>query len=225
MRILITGAAGMLGQDVCEAAWAAGHEPTALARAELDITDDAAVHAAVAKARPDAVINCAAWTNVDGAEDELRRRARRQRRRARATWPGPRTPAAPGRSTSPATTCSTDSSSRPTSSRTRWGRSRPTAAPSSQGELEVAQAAPASHTIVRSSWLFGAGGSCFPKTILRLAAERDHLDVVSDQLGCPTFTGHLGAALVTLAARPAARGRCTWPLRATARGLTSRRRS
>src|SRR5690349_24181378 len=66
MRLLVTGAAGMLGNDV--AAAAAGHEVIALARAELDVTDAAAVNAAVADARPDAVVHCAAWTDVDGAE-------------------------------------------------------------------------------------------------------------------------------------------------------------
>ena len=77
---------------------------------------------------------------------------------------------------------------------------------------------------MRSSWLFGAAGKCFPKTILRLAGERDQIDVVSDQVGCPTYTGHLAQALVGLAAAPAARASCTWRAPATARGLTSRRK-
>src|SRR5437588_11220069 len=70
MRILVTGAAGMLGTDVCAAAAAAGHDVVALSRAQLDITDREAVLRAVADARPDAVINCAAYTNVDGAESD-----------------------------------------------------------------------------------------------------------------------------------------------------------
>src|SRR5215208_245473 len=68
MRLLLTGAAGMLGRDVVAAAGDAGHEARALARADLDITDAAAVRSAVLAAAPDAVINCAAWTDVDGAE-------------------------------------------------------------------------------------------------------------------------------------------------------------
>src|SRR5947199_7041789 len=68
MRLLITGAAGMLGHDVAAAATAAGLEPTALAREELDITDGEAVERVISSARPDAVVNCAAWTDVDGAE-------------------------------------------------------------------------------------------------------------------------------------------------------------
>src|SRR4051794_22494316 len=69
MRLLVTGAAGMLGRDVAAAAEGAGHDVRALARRDLDITDAAAVRAAVAAARPDAVVNCAAWTDVDGAEE------------------------------------------------------------------------------------------------------------------------------------------------------------
>ena len=68
MRLLITGAAGMLGQDVAAAATAAGLETLTLSRAELDITDGAAVDEAVSRARPTSIVNCAAWTDVDGAE-------------------------------------------------------------------------------------------------------------------------------------------------------------
>ncbi len=71
MKLLITGAAGMLGQDVVAAAAAAGHEVLARSRAELDITDAAAVRRALTDAEPDVVVNCAAWTDVDGAEDPV----------------------------------------------------------------------------------------------------------------------------------------------------------
>jgi dTDP-4-dehydrorhamnose reductase len=66
MRLLVTGAGGMLGTDVVAAA--AGHDVVALARADLDVTDADAVSAAVDGVRPDAVVHCAAWTDVDGAE-------------------------------------------------------------------------------------------------------------------------------------------------------------
>ena len=66
------------------------------------------------------------------------------------------------------------------------------------GEQAVALRAPDRHTVVRSSWLFGARGRCFPATILRLADEREQLSVVDDQRGCPTFTAHLARGLVNL---------------------------
>src|SRR3954466_16056278 len=69
MRLLVTGAAGMLGRDVVAAAESAGHDVFALARRDLDIADPDAVRAAVQAVRPDAVVNCAAWTDVDGAEE------------------------------------------------------------------------------------------------------------------------------------------------------------
>jgi dTDP-4-dehydrorhamnose reductase len=68
MKLLITGARGMLGKDVARAAAGGGHEVLALSHAELDITDADAVLAAVEARRPDVVLNCAAWTDVDGAE-------------------------------------------------------------------------------------------------------------------------------------------------------------
>src|SRR5262249_55940855 len=69
-------------------------------------------------------------------------------------------------------------------------------------EVAMTEAAPSRHTIVRSSWLYGTNGPCFPATILRLAAERAELTVVADQIGCPTFTGDLADALIRLCAEP-----------------------
>ncbi len=162
MRILITGAGGMLGQDVRAAALAAGNEPISLARAQLDIADADAVSRAVTDARPDAVINCAAWTKVDAAEEHEPEAtaangagAGHVARAAASVARGP--------STSPATTCSTGPSaapyleSDPTGPLSAYGRSK------LAGELAVATPAPEAHTIVRSSWLFGAGGPCFPE--------------------------------------------------------------
>jgi dTDP-4-dehydrorhamnose reductase len=216
MRILITGAGGMLGQDVRAAALAAGHEPISLARARLDIADADAVSRVVADARPDAVINCAAWTKVDGAEED-------EQRATAANGGGAgnvaRAAASVGAWTIHVSSDyvfdgakrSPDLESDSTGPLSAYGRSK------LAGELAVASEAPDAHTIVRSSWLFGTGGPCFPKTMLRLAAERDELNVVDDQIGCPTFTGHLASALVGLAtSRPpgtlhvAASEQCSW---------------
>lgn len=68
MNLLITGASGMLGQDIVTAATASGHEVLGLSHADLDISDPLAVQSTVADARADMVLNCAAWTDVDGAE-------------------------------------------------------------------------------------------------------------------------------------------------------------
>jgi dTDP-4-dehydrorhamnose reductase len=216
MRFVITGAAGMLGQDLVAAARADGHDVVGLARAELDISDASATTDAVAAARPDVVVNCAAWTDVDGAESSPEQAlavngagAGNVARAAAAisAWTihvssdyvfdgTKRTPYVESDAVAPASS---------------YGRSK------LAGEREVAEGAPGRHTVVRSSWLFGAGGPCFPATILRLAGERDELKVVADQVGCPTFTGHLADALVELAARRplgivhvAGGGSCSW---------------
>jgi dTDP-4-dehydrorhamnose reductase len=216
MRILITGAGGMLGQDVRAAVLAAGDEPVALARAQLDIADADVVARAVTEARPDVVINCAAWTGVDAAEEH-----EPEATAANGAGAGhvARAAASAGAWTIHVSSDYVfDGSKRSpylesdsTGPLSGYGRSK------LAGELAVASAAPQAHTIVRSSWLFGAGGPCFPKTMLRLAAGRDELNVVEDQVGCPTFTADLGRALVRLAhARSlgvlhvAAAEQCSW---------------
>jgi dTDP-4-dehydrorhamnose reductase len=222
MRILITGAAGMLGVDVARAVEQAGHETVTLTRAQLDVTDRAAVAELVGGARADAVINCAAWTDVDGAESE-------PDRAQAVNGDGAGNVAAAAASAGAwIVHVSTDyvfggdkaapyvesDAAEPVSA---YGRSK------LDGERAVAAAAPSRHTIVRTAWLFGPGGRCFPKTILRAASQRPELSVVRDQIGCPTLTGHLAGALVTLAAQRtpgilhvAAAGQCSWCEFATA---------
>jgi dTDP-4-dehydrorhamnose reductase len=211
MRLLITGAAGMLGRDVAAAAGRSGHEVVALARAQLDVADRAAVHRAIVAARPDAVVNCAAWTDVDGAETDEEAATR-----VNGDGAGHLAEAAPyvvhvssdyvfdGRGSEPYR------EDDPTAPLSAYGRSK------LAGERAI-QAAGADHAIVRSSWLFGTGGRNFVDSMLRLAAERDRLRVVDDQVGCPTYTGHLAAALVTIAEQGntgilhvAGGGACSW---------------
>jgi dTDP-4-dehydrorhamnose reductase len=216
MRILITGAAGMLGVDLARAALQAGHDTRALARAELDVTDPVAVSEAVAAAAPDVVVNCAAWTDVDGAEsrfqDALAVNGDGAGHVAGAA-------AATGAWILHVSTDYVFDGSKPdpyvesdaVGPIGAYGRSK------LEGELAVAAAAPARHTVARTAWLFGAHGKCFPSTMLRLASERSEVNVVADQVGCPTFTGHLARALVGLAEDPvpgvvhaAAAERCSW---------------
>ncbi|MDP9293955.1 MAG: dTDP-4-dehydrorhamnose reductase, partial [Actinomycetota bacterium] len=98
----------------------------------------------------------------------------------------------------------------PTGPRSAYGRSKVA------GERAVAEASP-SAAIVRSSWLFGVHGRNFVATMLGLARERDAVKVVDDQVGCPTFAGHLAGALVEVAERRltgilhvAGEGSCSW---------------
>ncbi len=216
MRVLITGAAGMLGRDVTEAAVAAGHDVVALGRAELDVTDRNETLAAIAAAAPQCVINCAAFTDVDGAEEQ------RDLAHAVNGDGAGHVAAAAAAAGAWLIHVSTDYVF-DGHKRTPYLESDPTAPPSEYGrsklagERAVARHAPEAHTTVRSSWLFGAHGKSFPASILRLAGERDQLTVVDDQIGCPTFTGHLAAALVDLAGRRplgtlhvAGTGECSW---------------
>src|SRR4051794_5532599 len=210
MRLLVTGAAGMLGRDVVAAAESAGHDVIALARRDLDIADPAAVRAAVEAVRPDAAVNCAAWTDVDGAEGH-----EAQATRVNAIGAGNVAAAAPyvvhvssdyvfdGTASEPY------GEDDPTGPRTAYGRSKLV------GEHAVAAAG--DHAIVRSAWLFGVHGKNFVATMLRLAEDRDEVGVVDDQVGCPTFTGHLAPALVEIAERRltgvlhvAGGGACSW---------------
>jgi dTDP-4-dehydrorhamnose reductase len=206
----------MLGHDVTAAAQRADHKVVGLAHRELDIADSVAVAQTVARTHPDVVINCAAYTDVDGAESESQRA-----HQINGTGAGHVARAA-ARAGAWTIHISSDYVFDGTKHEPYVETDRP--APRSQygasklaGERAAAQSAPNAHTIVRTAWLFGAHGPCFPATILRLADERDELSVVDDQVGCPTFTGHLAEALLSLAdARPpgivhvAAAGACSW---------------
>jgi dTDP-4-dehydrorhamnose reductase len=216
MRILVTGAAGMLGQDLLAAAERRGVEAIGVARAGCDITDPAAVRAAVADARPDVVVNAAAWTDVDGAEAH-------EAEAEAVNGAGAGDVAAAAADAGAAVIhVSTDyvfdgRARRPyvegdaPAPLNAYGRTK------LAGEQAVAAANPRHH-VIRSSWLFGVGGPNFVATMLRLGAERDELTVVDDQVGCPTWTGHLAEALLDLAAREegygvhhgAASGSCSW---------------
>jgi dTDP-4-dehydrorhamnose reductase len=209
--VLVTGAGGMLGRDVLAALPGA----VGYTRGELDVTDADAVRAAIRAAQPDVVVNCAAWTNVDGAEEH-----EAEATAINGTGAGNVAAAAAGAGAA-VVHVSTDYVFDGTASEpyvesdhvrpaTAYGRSK------LAGEAEVREANPRHH-VVRTAWLFGAGGPNFVGTMLRLGQERDALSVVADQTGCPTYTPHLAAALATIARserygtwHAAGGGRCTW---------------
>ena len=208
----------MLGQAVAAAATRLGHDVVALSRAELDVTDADHVRRVVAAAEPRAVVNCAAWTDVDGAETA----------EAAAT-------AVNGDGAGNVARAAAETGARIVhvstdyvfdgTKREPWlesdavnpigayGRSK------LAGEEQVA-AATEEHAIVRTAWLFGAGGRNFVDTMLALGEERDEVSVVTDQVGSPTWTVHLAEGLVELAERAATSGSCTRRAAAPARGTS-----
>jgi dTDP-4-dehydrorhamnose reductase len=223
MRLLVTGGAGMLGQAVVAAATRLGHDVVALSRAELDVTDADHVRRVIAAAEPRAIVNCAAWTDVDGAETAeaaataingdgagnvahaaAETGARIVHVSTDYVFDGEREHAGGG-------TGEPWLESDPVNPLGAYGRSK------LLGEQQVAAATP-EHAIVRTAWLYGAGGRNFVDTMLALGDERDEVSVVADQIGSPTWTVHLAEGLVELAEREAdvgilhatAGGACSW---------------
>jgi dTDP-4-dehydrorhamnose reductase len=195
----------MLGQAVVKAA---GGEVVALTHADLDVTDPDALREALAGAT---VINCAAYTDVDGAESNPEAaHAVNEKGAGGVAQAAERVIYVSTDYVFEGTKDSPYVESDPTGPLQRYGHSK------LAGERATAAANP-NHLIVRSSWLFGPGGKNFVETMLALGKQRDELRVVNDQRGCPTFSGHLGEALVGLAASDergvlhlAAAGSCSW---------------
>jgi dTDP-4-dehydrorhamnose reductase len=195
----------MLGQDVMRAA---GAGAVGLTRAELDVTDASAVREALAGS---VVVNCAGYTDVDGAEADPERAHEVNAGGARNVAE------VAARVIYISTDYVFDGSkagpyleSDPVNPLSAYGRSK------LAGERATLTASPHS-LVVRTSWLFGAGGGNFVATMLRLGEERGAVEVVDDQVGSPTFTGHLAAALWALASgghhgflHVAGGGSCSW---------------
>ena len=213
MKVLITGASGQLGHDL-QRAFADDHV-VALDRVSLDVTREADVQAAVADHRPDLVVHSAAFTKVDACETESETAWQVN---ATASWWVARAcetvDAAmvyissdyvfDGTLGRPYTEFDT------VNPRSMYGRSK------EAGEQLVRRALDR-HYIVRTSWVHGANGGNFAKTMLRLGRERGAVSVVDDQCGSPTFTFDLAPQIRRLAAsgRPGTyhltnRGHCTW---------------
>jgi dTDP-4-dehydrorhamnose reductase len=215
VKLLVTGAAGMLGRDVMLAAGNAGHDVVGFGHAELDVTDAAAVEKKLDLERPDVVINCAAWTDVDGAEE-----AEETAMAINGAGAGNVAAAATAVGAS-AVYVSSDyvfdgakgapyvESDQP-APLSAYGRTK------LAGE-EATAAASKRHFIVRSSGLFGIGGGNFVETMLRLAVDHGEVLVVRDQVSSPTYTWHLAYGVVRLIEgiefgihHMAAAGQCSW---------------
>lgn len=205
----------MLGSDVVRAAQFVNHEVVALARTELDLTDRQAVERRLLEERPDAVINCGAYTDVDGAEDDLD--GAMDVNAEGAAHVAAAAAAIGARVVYPSSDYVFDGSKaepyvesdepRPLSI---YGQSK------LAGEHETAEANPR-HYVVRSAWLFGTAGRNFVETMLSLASDHGEVLVVRDQVGCPTYTAHLADALVRLLDSEAyglhhiaSQGECSW---------------
>jgi dTDP-4-dehydrorhamnose reductase len=215
VRWLVTGAGGMLGSDVVELLRGRGERVTAAPRSRLDVTDPDAVESAVAG--HDIVVNCAAWTAVDDAEE----------REGEAFVVNALAPATLARAAASVgaslVQISTDyvfdgvanrpySSNAPVRPRSAYGRTK------AAGEWAVRAELPDSHLVIRTAWLYGVRGRCFPKTIAQVAAAEGVVSVVDDQLGQPTWTHDVADVvhrLVTSEAPPGtyhatSSGHATW---------------
>lgn len=196
MRWLVVGANGMLGQDVVAAVAAAGEPVTGIDRETIDITDPASVDGVLVGGDFDVVVNCAAWTAVDDAESHEAAAFA-----VNATGPAILARAA-RRAGARLVQISTDYVFGGDAT-TPYGESEQVAPQGAYGRTKAAgewavRAEQPDHLIVRTAWLYGANGACFPKTIARLLAERPSVAVVGDQVGQPTWTVDLADLLLRL---------------------------
>jgi dTDP-4-dehydrorhamnose reductase len=215
VKLLVTGAAGMLGRDVMLAAGNAGHDVVGFGRAELDVANPGTLKRKLDLERPDVVVNCAAWTDVDGAEE-----AEEAAFAVNGSGAG-NVAAAANAIEAKVLHVSTDyvfdggkgepyvESDQP-APLSAYGRTK------LAGE-EAVGAANKRHFIVRSAGLFGIGGRNFVETMLQLAEDRNEVLVVRDQVGSPTYTWHLAYGIVRLIDgmeygihHMAAAGQCSW---------------
>lgn len=197
MRVLITGAGGQLATDLRAVCVAAGDDVVAVDRERLDITSRDLVLGAITALRPDAVVNCAAWTAVDACEGDPDRALAVNGMAVRWLAEGC------SRAGSHLVQVSTDYVFDGTMDRPyhEWDHVDPqsvygvTKLIGEQEALVLGTGA----GVVRTSWVCGTHGSNMVKTIIRLAAEHEQLHFVDDQIGCPTFTSDLAPALRSLA--------------------------
>jgi dTDP-4-dehydrorhamnose reductase len=199
VKVLIFGATGQVGHELTLAAWPSDTVVVGLSRPTYDITDADAITAALALHTPDLIINAAAYTAVDKAENDV----------ATAFEVNDYGPsllaAASARAGTPLIHLSTDyvfdgtcvvpyKESDPTTPINTYGRSK------AAGEAAVRSKQPHA-IIVRTSWVYASHGHNFLRTMLRIAADREEIAVVADQVGTPTAAKSIAAALVTISER------------------------
>ena len=226
MNILITGANGQLGRSLRRLGGVSPHNYLFTDVAELDITDAAAVLRTVEERRIDVIVNCAAYTDVERAEEDEPTAELLNHKAAGNLAAAAKATGATlfhvstdyvfdGTAHTPYTEDGTPS---PLGA---YGRTK------LAGERAV-MASGCRYLIFRTAWLYSEYGNNFLKTMLRLTSERDTLQVVFDQIGTPTYAGDLALAIFSIieSERYAGNEACTTsPTRASARGTTSRRRS
>lgn len=213
MRVAIFGASGLLGKALMRE-WK-GEEVVGLSSRDVDIRDAGRVGSLVTETRPNWIVLSAAYTDVDGCESRPELAFSVNRDGAINVAKAATQLDAKllflssdyvfdGKKLSPYET------EDPRNPQSVYGRSK------AEAEIGLLELMPEC-CIVRTSWLFGTGGKCFPDTILGLAATRPHLEVVNDQRGCPTLTDDLAKAIVQLCHKDTHgivhvtnRGDCTW---------------
>jgi dTDP-4-dehydrorhamnose reductase len=197
-RWLVTGAGGMLGQDVVASLERDGETVLALTRRDLDITDQAAVTATVLGCRPDIVVNCAAWTAVDEAEAHEDEALEVNGRGARLIA------AACAEGGARLIHISTDyvfagDARRPYGEHDRCGPRTAYGRTKLAGERAVAELLPRAGYTLRTAWLYGAHGPNFVRTMIALERDREVVDVVDDQRGQPTWAVDVAGQVIALA--------------------------
>src|SRR5919107_1781664 len=199
MRVLITGAAGMVGRALAEHCRARGDEVFAFDRAGLDVTDERAARETFSRLRPDAAVNCAAWTDVDGCELDPQRAFLVNSQGVEILATASRLAGASF------LTVSTDyvfDGRRENHFYTQRDDPHPLSAYGAaklEGERR-AQLASARTSVVRTGWIFGPGGRNFLATVVERARRGEPLKAISDSYGTPTYAGDLAARLRELAA-------------------------
>lgn len=199
MKVLITGAGGMVGRAVVEWCATAGDEVSAETHQSLDIADAAAVGAALRSVRPDVVVNCAAWTDVDGCEFDPPRAYAVNAHAVESLAANSR------RVGASFVTISTDYvfDGSKQGFYTQRDDPNPTSvygAAKLEGERR-AQAASARTIVVRTGWIFGRGGRNFLSTVVERAERGERLQAISDSFGTPTYARDLARRLRELAER------------------------